>query len=76
MKRGRALRSPNGRFAAIMQYDGNFVVYDNGRAKWASGTVDKGDRVAMQEDGNLVIYQGWSATWHTDTRGRNAALTM
>jgi hypothetical protein len=76
MKRGRALRSVNGRYTAIMQYDGNFVVYDNGRVKWASKTVGKGDCIFMQGDGNLVIYQGYSATWETNTRGRNAFLLM
>ena len=51
--------SPNGRFRATMQTDGNFVIYDHGSAIWATGTQGKGRlpyRLAVQPDGNLVIY--------------------
>ena len=49
---------------AILQKDGNFVVYAPGqRPTWASKTVGRGDNyVRVQDDGNLVIY----------TKGTNA----
>lgn len=58
---------------ATFQRDGNFVVYDgNGRARWSSGTGDKGAiQLALQRDGNLVIYAaGQSPLWATGTGGR------
>lgn len=64
------LTSSSKRFMAIFQQDGNFVVYDNGRPIWASGTNGRGaTRLTFQNDGNLVIYTArtqplWSSnTW-------------
>lgn len=56
---------------AIMQSDGNFVIYkDGGIPVWSSGTYDTGaDRVKMQSDGNLVIYAGRDAKWSSRTAG-------
>jgi hypothetical protein len=57
-------------YAAIMQNDGNFVLYDvNGRALWASGTYGHaGDTVAVQNDGNLVVYNSsGGALWASNT---------
>src|SRR5262249_30642951 len=66
------LRLPDGQNQAIMQPDGNFVVYLGGSAAWASGTNGTGaDRVMMQVDGNLVVYQGTGAKWATGTYGQN-----
>ncbi len=75
---GQALRSANGRFQAVMQGDGNFVVYDGTRAAWASNTAGRtGVRAAMQTDGNFVLYQGTTPLWHTQTNGRaGAVLTL
>jgi hypothetical protein len=44
---------------AVMQYDGNFVLYDyTGRPRWASNTHgNHGARLVLQCDGNLVIYR-------------------
>lgn len=58
MSRGQKLTSANGRYAAVMQHDGNFVIYDNGTAVWWSGTygVDHA-ALTLQTDGNLVIYR-------------------
>jgi hypothetical protein len=42
-----------------MQTDGNFVIYDQGSAIWATGTQGLWGppyRLAVQPDGNLVIY--------------------
>jgi hypothetical protein len=45
---------------AIMQSDGNFVLYDaSGKPLWATGTVAANANAvfALQDDGNLVVYQ-------------------
>ena len=44
---------------ALMQNDGNSVVYDaGGGALWSTGTVgNPGARLAIQDDGNLVVYR-------------------
>src|SRR5256885_205852 len=62
---GDFLVSPNGTYTAIMQADGNFVVYQGtagGSAVWASGVapgVGNGPyNAVMQGDGNFVVYQG------------------
>ena len=62
---GAYLTSPNGNYKAIMQNDGNFVMYQGtagGSAVWASGVVpgvgNGPYRAVMQVDGNFVIYQG------------------
>jgi exopolysaccharide biosynthesis protein len=68
----QALVSANGRYTAVMQTDGNFVVYDGTRAIWASGTDGKanGGFLAMQGDGNLVVYApGGNAKWASGTNG-------
>jgi|SRR5579862_73926 len=54
---------------AVMQTDGNFVIYDgNGNAKWATFTDGtQGSFLTMQNDGNLVLYNGASALWNTHT---------
>jgi hypothetical protein len=57
---------------AIMQTDGNLVVYSNGgRALWDSHTNGhKGAYAIVQSDGNFVIYAGGKARWDTATNGR------
>ena len=55
---------------AIMQDDGNFVLYDvNNGPVWASNTSgNPGSYLAVQEDGNLVVYsQDGTALWATNT---------
>ncbi len=76
------ITSPSGTYAAVMQGDGNLVVYRGMRfieknAVWASNTGGRplGLYIAvMQADGNLVIYQGENfisehAIWATHTHG-------
>ncbi|MER8045960.1 hypothetical protein [Streptomyces sp. NPDC094032] len=74
----------NGRSAgaAVMQADGNFVVYDaDDQAVWASGTGPEHDGeyvwLRVQRDGNMVLYKGhaagedesqWVAVWSTGTK--------
>jgi len=69
------LRSENGRFRAVVQSDGNFVLYKDGSTPiWATGTNGKGRqpyRVEVQSDGNVVLYEGGgSAPWATGTNGK------
>ena len=60
---------PNrGAVKAIMQYDGNFVVYNSSyRPVWYSGTQGQGAYIVIQSDGNLVIYQNGVAKWQLGT---------
>lgn len=64
---------------AILQDDGNFVIYNNkGKPLIASNTVGSNtDRVIFQGDGNLVAYRGSSPVWASDTVGNpNASLVF
>lgn len=60
---------------AIMQSDGNFVIYDShNHALWASGTccnpAHPGAYLALQNDGNLVMYDSNNdIIWETNTGG-------
>jgi hypothetical protein len=76
------LYSPNNKYFAVMQSDGNFVLYSNGQNNgrgsdhptWASGTNGRGNgpfKVVMQTDGNLVLYDSrGQPTWASNTNGR------
>ena len=56
---------------AVMQNDGNFVLYDaTQKALWSSGTYGDAARnlhLAVQDDGNLVVYQGTQWLWASNT---------
>ena len=55
---------------AILQADGNFVVYTGGTAKWSTATSGAGNRLVMQTDGNAVIYGAdGSVKWSSGTAG-------
>ena len=57
---------------AIMQGDGNFVIYStSGAALWASNTAgNNGATLSVQDDGNTVIYStSGAALWSTGTAG-------
>ncbi|MCB0535670.1 MAG: hypothetical protein KDD14_25925, partial [Saprospiraceae bacterium] len=56
-----------GDWVLLWQYDGNLVLYQNGVAKWASNTQNKGTALRFQGDGNLVIYQNGVAVWASNT---------
>ena len=75
---GQAILSADGRYAVVMQTDGNLVEYTFGpRAVWASRTSGhSGAFVVMQSDGNLVIYQGRTAIWNTGTWGRGPSFAV
>ena len=64
------IESKNGQYRAVMQGDGNFVVYNGDEAIFATDTCGQSaSRICMQKDGNLVIYDGDDPKWATDTCG-------
>ena len=74
---GGVLWSPNcygsGASRAVLQNDGNFVVYAPRGAKWASGTSQQGVLI-MQNDGNLVLYgPRGNAIWASGSHRFNVA---
>ncbi len=81
----QALVSPNTFFSAVMQGDGNVVVYQQtlmGRvAIWSTHTNGSGaTHLVMQGDGNLVLYPGppsqmSGAKWASGTHG-SAPFTL
>lgn len=53
---------------AVMQSDGNFVLYGFNEPLWASNTNNKpGSFLVMQDDGNAVIYVPGPPVWATNT---------
>jgi DNA-binding beta-propeller fold protein YncE len=73
------LISPSGNYHAVLQNDGNFVVYVSGHtipanALWSSKTNGKGVQpytLQMRPGGNLVLYDGdrqitWSNKTHSN----------
>jgi hypothetical protein len=67
---GKSLTSVLGAYSAVMQTDGNFVVYGRGRVLWVSNSAGwGGSKLALQSDGNMVLYaSGGAALWQTKTR--------
>jgi len=53
--------------SAVMQSDGNFVLYDNSRRpQWRSNTNGKGDKssfVQIPDEGNIFIFSGGKEIW-------------
>ena len=66
---GQAIWSINGKYEAIMQGDGNFVLYGPSGALWSTATWGGHNNrtLVMQKDGNLVIYGPSGALWATNT---------
>ena len=70
------ITSPNGGYYAILQNDGNLVIYRDSISRpaiWASEshTRDPPVSLIMQSDGNLVIYnKDGHGVWATETAGR------
>jgi hypothetical protein len=68
---GSALYSPSNTYRALMQTDGNFVIYKNSTEMpmWSTGTTGSGANVLnFQSDGNLVVRPaGGAAAWASGT---------
>jgi len=73
LRSGQQLTSRDSRSRAVMQGDGNFVVYSNGSVRWSSGTSGAGNRLEMQGDGNAVVYSGSRSLWQSSTAGNPGA---
>ncbi|MBC6433882.1 hypothetical protein FM036_25850 [Nostoc sp. HG1] len=76
---GQGLISPNGRFAAALQSDGNFVLYDLASTTlWASNTLNTAVmHIVMQSDCNLVTYAfNTIPMWATDTSGLGSSCRL
>jgi hypothetical protein len=57
---------------AIMQGDGNFVLYDStGNPKWSTHTCcwGSGTSLSLQNDGNLVVYNNGLPLWSLPRSG-------
>lgn len=71
-----ALVSKSRQYAAVVQSDGNLVLYKypENKALWSSKTYGKGAApftLRLQNDGNLVLYDGRKiATWSSGTMGK------
>ena len=68
-----SLNSQSG-YTAVIQGDGNFVVYHESNPVWSSNTCGKGRgpySLNMQHDGNLVVYDSSThAIWSSNTSGK------
>ena len=79
---GQSIKSGNGKIQAILQKDGNFVIYHYdgaGRtALWSSLTYGKNaSYLVSQRDGNLVLYDSdGKPLWHSNTAGRGASYLV
>jgi Zn-dependent metalloprotease len=67
----QSITSANARYTFTYQSDGNLVLYDGGKPRWASNTFGQPVGVCvMQEDGNLVINgPGGKLIWSSGTEG-------
>lgn len=75
---GQAIQTANRQYTAVLQYDGNFVVYKNSQAIWSTQTYGKNVAFgAMQSDGNFVLYSpSGTAVWYTRTAGSTSSMVM
>ncbi len=70
LKKGQYLRSADKKYVAVLQNDGNFVVYGPGyNVLWSSKTSSTMEEsLIMQDDGNLVLYdQSGDPLWDSNT---------
>ena len=72
---GESLTSPNGRYVAAMQLDGNLVITrikkSGNIVKWSSDTdIYMKPYAVFQSDGNFVIYDALNIPrWHSKSEG-------
>jgi hypothetical protein len=65
---GQSLVSGNGLYTAVMQTDGNLVVYGPSGAIWSTGTSGSGGSVlSLQDDHNLVVWGNATPLWSSGT---------
>jgi len=76
---GQAVQTANRQYLAVLQYDGNFVVYKGAQAIWSSQTFGKNVAFgAMQNDGNFALYSpAGTPIWSTNSGwGGPSSLVM
>lgn len=76
---GKYIKSADGRYYALMQVDGNFVVYAPGyKVLWHAKTYQNpGAFAQLQGDGNFVVYSLKNKPlWHTKTSGKNVSRLL
>ncbi|MCW2622179.1 MAG: hypothetical protein JWL64_1781 [Frankiales bacterium] len=62
----------SGLFQAVMQTDGNFVLYRSGRPVWATWTMIPGSYLVPQDDGQLVLFSPAGRPLWTTGKGAGA----
>jgi hypothetical protein len=76
LQEGQFLRSTDGRYRAVLQTDGNFVVYDGAKAIWWNGVKDYFglNHIVLGADGDLVarLNVNDAPLWSTQTKGSDA----
>lgn len=74
----QSLVAPSGRHSLHYQPDGNLVLYEGGRAIWASRTDGNAPGSAeMQYDGNFVVYDPTGKPlWASGTWGQPSAMVQ
>ena len=60
---GELLVSANGAYRALMQPDGNFVVYGRTGPVWSTGTSTPGQTFSLDDDGFMSVAGQGSASW-------------
>lgn len=66
----------NGNYKAVMQTDGNFVIYNSNNLEWDSQTFNNNAFLGMHTNGNLVIYRNRdikSSMWSSNTSGNDGS---
>jgi hypothetical protein len=84
LKIGHRITSPDGKYTALMQYDGNFVVLRDDEPVWSTKTAGSGaDLIQLQSDNNLVLLDISTGKpiphWASETAGHGkgkSALVM
>ncbi|KQQ18369.1 hypothetical protein ASF48_18350 [Rathayibacter sp. Leaf299] len=77
LRSDQRLTSGDGGSQAVMQADGNFVVYGRGGVNWNSGISGPGNRLVMQRDGNAVVYAAAGGVrWQSGTSGNAGARLL
>jgi hypothetical protein len=74
---GQQLISANQQYRAVMQGDGNLVLYGPDGVLWSSGTWNNpGAALSVQADGNLVIYSAGKPIWVSNTFNNPGGVTL
>ncbi|XP_062860646.1 B-type lectin plumieribetin-like [Trichomycterus rosablanca] len=75
LQKGDFLLSNNREYKAILQEDGNFVVY-GWKPMWHTNTAGntEGVRLVMQGDCNLVMYANRKPIWQANTANKSPLM--